>query len=198
VVAGCSPLAERVRLVGGQLTAGPHGDGFRVNARLPRRAGVGLAGDGAAGDADALPRFAPPASELALVDGYPSALTQLRRRFWFKLAVPAVVLAILAGGYVVVFGLQQASLRPAQFDTLRVGLSRSNIEAKLPVGTPDPPRDFGPVPAPPGGATCRYFIPRSGGWLDFSRYDVDRLYRLCYRDDRLVGHDVLQKAGPRR
>jgi signal transduction histidine kinase len=196
---GLLALAERVRLVGGRLTAGPHGDGFRVSARLPRRAGASLAGaPGGDGHGDALSRFAPPEGEPALADGYPSVLTQLRRRFWFRLAVPAVVLAILAGGYLALLGLRQATLRPAQFETVQVGLSRTGVEARLPAGTPDPPADFGPVPAPPGGATCRYYVPRSGGWLDFDRYDSDRLYRLCYRDGRLVVREVLQRAEPRR
>jgi signal transduction histidine kinase len=200
---GLLALAERVRLVGGRLDAGPHGDGFRVSARLPRRAGASLAGapggDGdGEGHVEALSRFAPPEGEPALADGYPSVLTQLRRRFWFKLAVPAVVLAILAGGYLALLGLRQATLRPAQFETVQIGLSRTGVEARLPAGTPDPPAGFGPVPAPPGGATCRYYVPRSGGWLDFDRYDSDRLYRLCYRDGRLVVREVLQKTGSRR
>jgi signal transduction histidine kinase len=196
---GLLALAERVRLTGGQLAAGPHGDGFRVSARLPRRGGIDLVGtDAGEVRADALPRFAPPEGELAPVDGYPSALAQLRRRFWFKLAVPAVVLALLVAGYVVVLGLQQATLRPAVFETVRTGLSRSSIEARLPAGTPDPPGEFGPVPAPPAGTTCRYFVPRSGSWLDFDRYDSNRLFRLCYRDGRLVVREVLQKAEPRR
>jgi Histidine kinase-, DNA gyrase B-, and HSP90-like ATPase len=47
---GLLALAERVRLVGGRLTAGAHRDGFRVSARLPRRVGASPApaGDRAA------------------------------------------------------------------------------------------------------------------------------------------------------
>jgi signal transduction histidine kinase len=201
---GLLALAERVRLVGGRLTAGPDGDGFRVSARLPRHGGVSLTADGRGDDvatelrAPALPRFTPPQGELALVDSYPSVLSQLRRRFWFKLAVPAVVLAILVGGYVVVFGLRQATMLPAQFETTRIGQAQSAIEATVPAGTPDPPRGFGPVPAPPAGTTCRYYVPRSGGWFDFDQYDPDRVFRLCYRDGRLASREVLPKAGSRR
>lgn len=200
---GLLALAERVRLAGGRLTAGPEGDGFRVSARLPRRPGIGPAAEpgeapAVAPRAAALPRFDPPQDEFALVDGYPSMLAQLRRRFWFRLAVPAVVLAILVAGYVVAFGLRQATLRPAQFETTRIGQSQASIEASLPVGTPDPPREFGPVPAPPGGATCRYYVPRSGGWLDFDRFDPSRVFRLCYRDGLLVTREVLPKTGPGR
>jgi signal transduction histidine kinase len=200
---GLLALAERVRVAGGRLTAGPEGDGFRVSARLPRRAGAGPAADpgedpAAPPPAATLPRFAPPQDEFALVDGYPSMLAQLRRRFWFRLAVPAVVLAILVAGYVVAFGLRQATLRQAEFETTRIGQSQTAIEARLPVGTPDPPREFGPVPAPPGGTTCRYYVPRSGGWLDFDRFDPSRVFRLCYRDALLVTREVLPKAGPGR
>lgn len=123
---------------------------------------------------------------------------KLRRRFWFRLEVPAVVLAILVGGYVVVFGLRQATLSPDLFDTVRIGQSQTSIEARLPAGTPDPLGDFGPVPAPPDGTTCRYYVPRSGGWVDFDNFDPNRVFRLCYRDGRLVTREVLHKAGPRR
>jgi hypothetical protein len=142
--------------------------------------------------------LAPPQGELALVDGYPSVLTQLRRRFWSKLAVPAVVLAILGRRV-------RGPLRPAAgdaftdlFDTVRIGQSQTSIQARLPAGTPGPLGDFGPVQAPPDGTTCRYYVPRSGGWVDFDTFDPNRMFRLCYRDGRLVTREVLHKAGPRR
>jgi signal transduction histidine kinase len=200
---GLLGLAERVRLAGGQLTAGRQGDGFQVLARLPRRAGPGLAGgvpgpgdEAAAVGPDEAPRYTPPPDELATVDGYSSMISRLRRRFWLRLAVPAALLAILAGGYVVAFGLRQATLPAHQFETVRVGESRAAVEARLPGGTPDRPADFGPVPAPPSGASCRYYVPRSGTWFDFDGFDPGRVFRLCYLDGRLVTREILRKAGP--
>jgi signal transduction histidine kinase len=197
---GLLGLAERVRLAGGQLTAGRQGDSFQVLARLPRRGGVPGPGDPAAAPGEpapeAVPRFTPAPDELAEVDGYGSMMARLRRRFWLRLAVPAALLAILVGGYLVAFGLQQATLPAHQFETVRVGETRTAVEARLPGGTPDKPADFGPVPAPPAGASCRYYVPRASSWFDLDGFDPNRVFRLCYRDGRLVAREVLRKAGP--
>jgi hypothetical protein len=202
---GLLGLAERVRLVGGRLTAGRQGDGFQVLARLPRRGGHGPAAGGIPGpdDADApvagpgkVPRFTPTADDLAVVDGYSSMMSRLRRRFWLRLAVPAVLLGILAGGYVVAVGLRQATLPTHQFETVRVGESRAAVEARLPGGSPEVPADFGPVPAPPDGASCRYYVPRSSNWFDFDGFDPNRVFRLCYADGRLITREDVRKARP--
>jgi signal transduction histidine kinase len=201
---GLIGLTERVRLVGGQLAAGRQGDGFRVHARLPRAGdgptGVRSEGPGAtlaaAASVHELPRFTASPEEPALVDGYASMRSRLRRRFWFKLAVPVVLLASVVAGSLAVVGLRMATLSQQEFETVQVGQSYVSLRERLPSGTPDPPRGFGPVPATPAGTDCRYYLSRSGGWWDFARYDGKRAFRLCYTDGRLVTRDVIQKAGP--
>jgi signal transduction histidine kinase len=201
---GLIGLGERVRLAGGQLTVGSHGDGFRVRARLPVRgdgqasSGPAVADGGAAAPTDAgqLPRFTAPRGEVALVDGYVSMRARLRRRFWLKLAVPVVLLAIFVAGSLVVAQLRIATLSLDDWDTVRVGETHVSVSKRLPSGTPSPPQGFGPYPPPPAGTDCSYFVPRSGAWWEFAGYDGTRTFRVCYADGRVVARDVLYRARP--
>ena len=191
---GLIGLAERVRVAGGVLSAGPHRDGYQLTARLPLTGSPAPSASPSPTSAAAppLPAFTPAAGELAQLDGYPSVVSLLRRRFWITLVVPALVLAALSAGYLMVVGMRQAIIPTADFQTLRIGQSQASVEERLPVGTPDPPGGYTWIPAPPTGTTCRHYLPRTDGLVDF---DTSRLFRLCYTDGRLVSRQVFRAKG---
>jgi signal transduction histidine kinase len=195
---GLIGLAERVRLAGGRLAAGPREDGgFAVKARLPRRVGTAIAAEEPSRLGN-LPRLEPPPEEIARFADYPSAVARLRRSFWFKLVAPIVGLVAFAAAYLFAMGLQMATVHPAKFEALRDGQSQESAQDTMPPGNLNPPSEFGPVEAEPKGQDCRYYSPRTGTWWDFSRYQGDRLYRLCYAGGKLDSHVVLhqKKASP--
>ncbi|TDQ53022.1 sensor histidine kinase [Actinorugispora endophytica] len=174
---GLAGLRERVRPIGGTLSAAPHEGGFRVRARLPhpdRGATVPEPGAG------------PGASEVA------DAMARTRRRTLRGLA--AAVLVPLALGLAVAAALfgyvahttAHSVLAPDDYAALRVGQSRAEVGAVLPaMEMVDPPVDRAP-PAP-SGATCYFY--RSNATL-FDPVDLAR-YRLCFAGDRLVDKDVV-------
>ncbi|MFJ8150052.1 sensor histidine kinase [Streptomyces sp. NPDC096048] len=167
---GLLGLRAAVASVGGDFSAGPHGDGFRVRAYVPAQ------------------RTPAPASRPA-----PSApFTRARRRV-------ALGLGAAAGGGVVLVGAAfgwyaytetHSVLSPAAYAELRPGTPYDAIAPVLPdraVG--DPPVER--APAPPEDADCRYY--RSSGELLVS---VDH-FRLCFDEEgRLAAKDVIPRAGP--
>lgn len=173
---GLAGLRERVRLVGGTLRAGPHEGGYRVVVRLPRAGGV-----------------------LAVEpDGDPTVSTELdRARDGVRRRLTAAVLlpvALGAGLVVVLMGVYaydtfHSMLRPESFRGLELGSARSTIEDVVP-DRQVPERGFGPEPPRPPGSTCEYY--RSDAGFVPEVFDV---YRLCFRDDVLVGKDVLVRKG---
>ncbi|MGW5363794.1 sensor histidine kinase [Actinopolymorpha pittospori] len=216
---GLVGLAERVRVAGGRLSAGPHRGGFRITAQLPRRGEVvrtehdlddeefdaarrvGGAREASAGvlrhrqdGLGGLSPFVPPADELSRLDGYTSAVARLRRRFWIRLVVPLVTLALLAAGYLTYFGFNQAMMTAQQFASLRVGESEAAVRARLPAGTN---RSLGRavrMPAPPAGSTCLFYLRRLPGLIN---YDDREAYRVCYADGRLASREVVRFADRR-
>ncbi|GAA5009523.1 hypothetical protein GCM10023317_45570 [Actinopolymorpha pittospori] len=216
---GLVGLAERVRVAGGRLSAGPHRGGFRITAQLPRRGDVvrteqDLEGEefDAAGRVEGarersagvlrhrqdglggLSPFVPPADELSRLDGYTSAVARLRRRFWIRLVVPLVALALLAAGYLTYFGFTQAMMTAQQFASLRVGESEAAVRARLPAGTNRSLGRIARTPPPPAGSTCLFYLRRLPGLIN---YDGREAYRICYADGRLASRDVVRFAARR-
>ncbi|RKR91101.1 signal transduction histidine kinase [Micromonospora pisi] len=169
---GLIGLDERVRLVGGRLDAGPRpGGGWSVSAVLPDDAGPRADDGGQSG-------FALRVS---------NRLT--RRRQLQTAALPlGVGLALVAGLAVVqLLTVMRTGLPDDQYDQLRLGRPRAEIEPLL------PPREFGEAPRviaePPTGASCVYYQAGTGLVTN-----VDHLYRLCFADGVLVSKDRLERA----
>ncbi|MFD5555423.1 sensor histidine kinase [Streptomyces sp. NPDC127068] len=164
---GLSGLRTRVTALGGTFTAGRHGTGFRVHARLPGRS--------AAGDGARTP--------------YRSRLDRLRR-------VPAVVVvpalgALFFGGALAWYAYAQAHsvLEPAAYAALRPGATLDQLRPALPDRTAsDPPVDRAP-PRPAAAGECHYY--RADGEL----FTMVEHFRLCFdRDGVLVAKDVVPRA----
>lgn len=99
---GLAGLADRVRLAGGVLTAGPAGDGFRVHATLPPGP--------------------EPGPDLPVA----AELRNSRRRARWSLAVPIVLGVAAAVGYYAV-ATSGSVLSEADFDRMPVGAPRTEL-----------------------------------------------------------------------
>ncbi|MGW5262237.1 sensor histidine kinase [Microbispora sp. NPDC004025] len=172
---GLVGLAERVRLAGGVLRAGPApGGGFEVAARLPV--------DGVRAD-DGHPRAAGPGTP---VTTSARELDLARRRVRRRLAQAVVIpVAVLTGIFVLLIPLSFVSssfsvLDPATYERLKVGEPRGDVLSRLPAFTRDGPPDG--APAPPPGQDCAYYTVEA---------DAARAYRLCFARGRLVSKAVV-------
>ena len=172
---GLIGLAERVRLTGGRLAAGPRPDGgWTVTAVLPDDAGP------APGHDDHMAGF-----ELRV------SKRRTRRRQLATAALPvgvglALVAAIVVAEMVTV---AQTGLSHEEYDQLRVGQPRARIASLLPpraIG--DAPRVLAEPPRPPG-SSCVYY--QAGTGLS----DLDAtIYRLCFADGVLVSKHQLERT----
>ncbi|OUC93395.1 hypothetical protein [Streptosporangium minutum] len=174
---GLIGLAERVRLCGGTLRAERRGDGFELAVRLPHVPG--------------------PAGGTRTPSPSTARLGEARRRVRRArtLAIGAA-LATCAGAAVAVSGFMAydtvtSALPAADFDRLRVGQDRAEVEAVLPA-RPRADAAGRPGPPVPAGAECLHYGKHRNPFAE-RRGD---LYRLCFRDGRLVGKDFLPAAWP--
>ncbi|MER5425551.1 sensor histidine kinase [Streptosporangium roseum] len=174
---GLIGLAERVRLCGGTLRAERRGGGFELAVRLPHVPG--------------------PAGGSRIPSPSAARLGEARRRVRRArtLAVGAA-LATCAGAAVAVSGFMAydtvtSALPAADFDRLRVGQDRAGVEAVLPA-RPRADAAGRPGPPVPAGAECLHY----GKHRDPFAERRGDLYRLCFRDGRLVGKDFLPAAWP--
>ena len=109
---GLAGLAERVRLAGGTLTAGPTADGgFRTAAHLPP--------DGAPA--------APPAADTEMRH----AQRRARRSLAAALLTPAVLALVTAVGYYP-FAVSHSVLERDDYDRIGVGATRADLSRMLP------------------------------------------------------------------
>lgn len=168
---GLIGLAERVRLAGGRLDAGPRPDGgWAVTAVLP--------------DADTPRADGPAGAEFAVS----KRLTRRRQLQTAALPVGIGLVLVLAIIAVQLITLSRTGLPRGRYDELSVGQARERIEPLLPardIGAPkviaEPPR--------PSGSTCVYY--RAGTSL----LDSDsQVYRLCFAGGVLVSKDLLERA----
>ncbi|MEV6970849.1 histidine kinase [Hamadaea sp. NPDC051192] len=160
---GLAGLRERARLAGGTVRAEPRGGGFEVIAELPVHGGPPVL------------EQPPPARE--------SARRSVRRTLWGGLAVQLAAFTVIG---VIVLGLRVHEVTTSLVDaeTYRsFQLGQGRAELGLPAHEVDGRPDV-PEPPIPAGAECEYYRVSDdlfGGPID--------VYRLCFRDGRLVGKD---------
>ncbi|MGC4941621.1 sensor histidine kinase [Kribbella sp. DT2] len=168
---GLAGLTERVRLVGGTLTAGPRAaGGFEVLARVPRGGG----------------RPEPVIDvRSATADERDVVRRRARRGLITALLVPAglaAAIGVIALGYYLVAGYNSV-LRPAQYDALRIGQSFAEVETVLPrMQMLDPPRERA---VERENWTCRFYRPGRP-------FSTNYAYRLCFENDRLIAKEVVR------
>ncbi|ONI73588.1 two-component sensor histidine kinase [Kribbella sp. ALI-6-A] len=197
---GLAGLAERIRLVGGTLTAGPREDGsdvsigssgsggehegvvrsargFEVVARIPRAGGRPETGRDVVVGA--------PDERSATADERDVVRRRARRGLITALLVPTVLgaaIGVIALGYYLVAGYNSV-LRPERFDALRIGQSLDEVEPALPrMQMIDPPSER---VVEPEGWTCRFYRPDGP-------FSINYAYRLCFEDNRLVAKEIVQ------
>lgn len=168
---GLAGLTERVRLVGGTLSAGPRDTGgFEVVARIPPAGGP--------------PEPEPPPSS-ATADERATVRRRARRGLIMAVTVPVIlacVIGLVAMGYYLLAGYNSI-LPPASYDALRVGQPVAEVERVLPaMEMIDPPSERTPAPA---AWNCRYYRPDGP-------FSINYAYRLCFADGRLVAKTVVQ------
>ncbi|GHC95261.1 two-component sensor histidine kinase [Nocardiopsis terrae] len=187
---GLVGLRERVRLVGGELSAGPEGGLWVVSARMPVRGPGSRTFTGQDHREDPGTRRAEGAPPVhARLLGYRRA----RRRALWAIGVVVGVPALAAvSGYVLMLMLTAhqaatATLAPDVFERLRPGQDRAGAEALLPEGELYlEPAGEGAPPKAREGLECRYY--RSSADVFAGGHDR---YRLCFGPERLVSAEVL-------
>jgi signal transduction histidine kinase len=165
---GLDGLRERVRLVGGTLTAGPRADGgFEVVATIPRLGGRPE------------PVMASAAVERATVR------RSARRGLIMAVAAPVLIgtiIGVVAMGYYLIAGYSSI-LRPSVYDSLTIGQSEKEVERLLPaMQMIDPPSEGY---HPPAGWTCRYYRPDEP-------FSINYAYRLCFTNGTLTSKSIVQ------
>ncbi|MER7621040.1 histidine kinase [Streptomyces sp. NPDC126503] len=174
---GLPGLRERVAVLGGSLTAGPHRDGFRLTAVLPHRAPdrrtPGAGGDGSATAPESAARLA-------------RARRSARRRSALAFAAPvAAAVFFVPAAVLLAWQLTTGVLPPSRFADLEPGRSRTDLAPVLPERPfPYPPDHARSAPAP-AGTRCEFY--RSGRDL----WGPVDLYRLCWSGDVLRSKDTL-------
>ncbi|WP_311203274.1 sensor histidine kinase [Streptomyces gossypii] len=189
---GLIALRERVRVAGGGLSAVARDDGgFVVTAWFPADRVNGAGGSDGAGAPAASAGAG--AGQSAAVRQFARARQVARRRIAVASAcagtAAALVTVAVLGWYA--YTTAESVLPVAAYDRLRVGDPEARVRAGLP-GREDvgPPVDR--APALPHRADCAYY--RSSGDL-FTSVDI---YRLCFRDGRLISKNVIERAGAER
>jgi signal transduction histidine kinase len=167
---GLDGLRERVRLVGGTLTAGPLKDGFEVVATMPRAGG----------------RPEPEEQPgTAAADERATVRRSVRRGLITAVAAPLIlgaVIGVVALGYYLIAGYSSI-LRPSKYDSLTIGQAEREVEKLLPaMQMIDPPAEGY---TPPAGWNCRYYRPDGP-------FSINYAYRLCFADGALVAKAIVQ------
>jgi signal transduction histidine kinase len=171
---GLLGLAERVRLVGGRFDAGHRADGrYEVTAHVPHRPSA------PAGPATTAHLHRRQAEMQVRRSG--------RRTVLVTAGVSAGVVACVVA-YMVVDAVTSV-LDPADYARLTVGQDESSVTPLLPAET-RVDRPDGVTP-PPAGSACSHYSTHPN---PFDERGTD-LYRLCFRDGRLVSKDLLVRGG---
>ncbi|WP_433556760.1 sensor histidine kinase [Pseudonocardia xinjiangensis] len=170
---GLLGLAERVRLVGGRFDAGQRVDGgYEVTAHVPHRPSAP----------------AGPATTTGLHRR--QAELQVRRsgrRTVYVTAGVSVGVVACVVAYMVVDAATSV-LQPADYAGLMIGQDEPSVAPLLPAETRVDQPDG--VPPTPAGSACRHYSTHPN---PFDERGSD-LYRLCFRDGRLVSKDELVRG----
>ncbi|MFE7239750.1 hypothetical protein [Streptomyces sp. NPDC057580] len=107
----------------------------------------------------------------------------MRRGLVQVIVAPVSVLAVLG---VLMFAFQfyvqsRSVLDRTQFDLIKVGDSRADVETRLPSHSLDGAPD-GLRPEPAGVDDCVYYRTK--------KYDATPVYRLCFKEGRLVDKSI--------
>jgi signal transduction histidine kinase len=175
---GLVGLSERVRVLGGALSAAHRDDGgFEVKARLPH-SGV-LYGSG---DDDQPARLGAPLTVTAQRD----AEQRVRRSLAIVLAVPVLAVAMVCVMTVVYFSnaFDSATLDAATYRNLTAGQRWEDLRSVLP--TQQAQVDADPLPTP-AHAVCKYYRAEGGGLFAMEA----EVYRLCFIKGALASKDNL-------
>lgn len=174
---GLIGLHERVRLVGGSLTAGPVDGGFEVAASLPHDSAPAPEQDDGIGQA---------ARELE------RARRAVRSSLVQAIVVPLALFGVVIGGAGVAFLVQWSSseLPPDSYARIQIGMPHPAVEPMLP-GRQRTTLPSINVPPQPYRSTCEYYG-AGRSWLNFN-YAV---YRLCFVDDRVASKDLYSEDEP--
>ncbi len=177
---GLIAAQERVRMLGGTLTAEPHLGGFRVEARIP----ASPSRPPPAGQVD-------PEAEQRLRALHRNVRTSLRR----AALVPGVCAALLLGAFAVfhVLTFTSVALPSKDFAQIDIGQDRSQAAELLPASHIPADRlpDTIEVPADPKSNECRFYLARDS--LADLGSDV---YRICTADGVITVADRLTPGGP--
>ncbi|MEV1009116.1 histidine kinase [Streptomyces sp. NPDC049881] len=169
---GLTGLRERARLLGGTLDAGPgDGGGFVVTARLPHEPAPAAADD--------------PRDDRATPERLVQHRRTLRRGFVKAAALTVGGLALAASVFTFVSGVPSVS--PEEYASFALGTARSELADDLPGSQYQarPDRE----PPGPAGSVCEYY---GAG----ESYSPSHVYRLCFRDGRLVSKDRIPLEAP--
>ncbi|MDT0344015.1 sensor histidine kinase [Streptomyces litchfieldiae] len=161
---GLASIRERARLLGGDCAAGPaEGGGFRVEARLPHHVAHPV-----------------PAPEPAVAERVAQQRHTMRRGFLKSLGFTGAAMVVTASAYFFVQGTP--TLDEEVYARMRVGQLRADLAPLLPdqQAYQRPDRE----PPVPAGAACEYYAAGESPL-------PNRVYRLCFRDGRLVSRDEI-------
>jgi signal transduction histidine kinase len=173
---GLAGLAERVRLLGGTFAAGPAPNGgFRVAADLPRTPAAPSAAGPTGTDVERR-----------------RAQERVRRSGRRAVLAASLVSAVGVGAVLAYMWFDAATsvLDPDAAARIRPGDPLTAVTPLLPSRT----RTDGPsgVPPEPVGASCRYYSTHANPFHSRG----SELYRLCVRDDRVLGVDLVVRGAP--
>lgn len=184
---GLIGLAERMRLVGGDLVTSTAGGVFAVRARVPHHEPLR---DDAAPTApkSALPKYQPSVDELTEIYERTAPVGRLRRRLWLWLVTPMALVVIAFALVMTYVGMDRSTMTVETYAELRVGMPQQDAAELLPTVQQSPPELDRAEPPRPVTASCRYYAPRLDGWM---WPDFDRTYRICFADGRLASADLI-------
>lgn len=178
---GLIAAEERIRLLGGSMSAEPDHGGFRVSASIPQ-----VSGETASGAQRSASRHEDPVAEDRLRRAHRSQRASMRR----AALVPGVCAVVLLVALVVFQFLTYTSvgLPSDRFAQIHVGQSEAKADAVLPRSHVDlagvPPTIT--VPAAEPGSSCEFYLARESV-VDFS----NDIYRICTRDGVIMAAERL-------
>ncbi|WP_445277596.1 sensor histidine kinase [Streptomyces sp. DSM 41033] len=196
---GLTGLAERARLVGGMVHAGPTADGgFRLAGVLPytspgdaRKTFVAPQDDfraqspaGPGGEAGPVIEWNGLPKELA------RAVNRTKRGNGIAIGCGVaaligvvLVIAVVVGVVLLVREADKTMIEPAQYEAVKIGQSERSVRDALPHG--DSFMNTGPgagAPPEPDGSTCLTLLSSEIG----SSLDADPVFRFCFKDGKLI------------